>query len=89
MVGTKLDKQNFRKVSYEEAKKLADNLNILYIETSAMKNVNVEELFNILGQKIFNLIESDKAEINNTQKPETFFENSFGDTNKKKKGCCK
>ncbi len=88
LVGTKMDKQNFRKVSYEEAKKLADDLNILYIETSSMKNVNVDDLFHLLGQNIYNLIELNKTEVMVKEKqPQTFFENSFD--KKKKRSCCK
>ena len=52
IVGNKLDKKNFRKVTNEEAKEFCDINNLKYFETSAMKNLNVEELFITIAKEI-------------------------------------
>ena len=46
LVGNKVDLEEQRKVSYEEAKKYADLINAKYIETSARTPMNIELLFN-------------------------------------------
>ena len=48
LVGSKQDLENERKVSYNEAKALADSWGISYIETSAKTNYNCKESFEIL-----------------------------------------
>ena len=45
IVGTKCDLESERAVPYEFANKYAENLGLQYIETSAKKGINVEELF--------------------------------------------
>lgn len=45
LVGTKLDSENERQVETEEAKKFADEENLLFIEVSAKDNINVDEAF--------------------------------------------
>jgi small GTP-binding protein len=57
IVGTKLDKKMNRKVTYEEGKKLADDLGVSYFETSAMKNLNVSEVFMHLTKEVHKTIE--------------------------------
>ncbi len=52
IVGTKCDLKDLRQVSYEDAQEYADSLGILYIETSAKDNINVETLFTTLIQEI-------------------------------------
>ena len=87
LVGTKLDKKVIRKVSFEEAKKFADEMNICYIETSSMKNVNVDEAFYYIAKEIHKITES---EVNNNSlvtKPVCFIENQAGPLRNKFK-CC-
>mmetsp|Transcript_13902 Transcript_13902/g.26078 ORF Transcript_13902/g.26078 Transcript_13902/m.26078 type:complete len:116 (+) Transcript_13902:263-610(+) len=48
LVGNKCDLSDKRQISYEEAKGLADELGILYIEASAKDSTNVKEAFELL-----------------------------------------
>lgn len=52
LVGNKADLAEERTIAAEEAKEYADELELLYFETSAKENVNVEELFNTIAEKI-------------------------------------
>jgi len=52
LCGTKLDKKENRKILFQEAKRFADEMQIQYFETSAMKNLNIEEMFNHVVEDI-------------------------------------
>ena len=52
LVGNKQDLENERKVTFAEAKSLADSWGIEYIETSAKTNFNCKEAFEKLAQYI-------------------------------------
>ena len=52
LVGNKLDLENERKLTFAEAKKLADSWDAEYIETSAKTNFNYKETFEKLAIKI-------------------------------------
>ncbi len=52
ILGNKEDLFNERKVSMENAKKIAKELNLEYIETSAVTGKNVEESFNRLAETL-------------------------------------
>ena len=60
LVGNKKDLDKERKVSYEEAKRQADEWNIGYIETSAINNLNSKEVFEKLAQDIIKYTEINK-----------------------------
>lgn len=45
LVGTKLDRMENRKVTQSQAQNLANQLGVPYFETSAMKNLNINEMF--------------------------------------------
>ena len=67
LVGNKLDlvKQNpqLRQVTQEEALKLAANFELVYLETSAKDNLNVNEVFESLVEGIYRVRkEVDEAE---------------------------
>jgi Ras-related protein Rab-1A len=51
IVGNKCESSD-RVVSYNDAKKYADDLNISFIETSAKKSINVEEIFTTIASQI-------------------------------------
>lgn len=53
LVGNKSDLSSTRKVTEEEIKKKAAQLNCEYVETSALSNHNVYESFQMLTDKIF------------------------------------
>ncbi len=52
LVATKIDLVDKRQVSYEEAKELADQLGIPYIETSSKSDINVKEAVQILTRDV-------------------------------------
>ena len=62
MFGNKNDINDQREVSKEEAKKLADDLNLNYLEISALTGKNVEFSFYQITEK---LLESKKARMDN------------------------
>ena len=55
LVGNKCDLEKERKVSYSEAKLLADELKIEYIETSVKTNINCKEAFKIIAENVVKL----------------------------------
>ncbi|CAF3850162.1 unnamed protein product [Rotaria sp. Silwood1] len=56
LVGNKCDLTYDRLVGHETAKKLADSLNIPYIETSAKNSTNVEQAFQTLTSGIISIL---------------------------------
>jgi len=52
LVGDKCDKEEDRKITFEEGSKLAAELNMKYFETSAKSNLNVDETFAALAKEI-------------------------------------
>ena len=62
LVGNKQDLENERKVTFAEAKQLADSWNMEYIETSAKTNFNCKEAFERLAQKIAEIKSADGAD---------------------------
>ena len=82
LVGNKCDKPD-RVVTEEEGKKLADDFNMSFFETSAKTNQNVNEVFNFLTAEI---LKSNAGKPQNDSGKKL----SNGDGNKEgKKGCCK
>ena len=52
LVGNKQDLENYRQVTYDDAKAQADSWGIEYIETSAITGLNCKEAFEKLVKKI-------------------------------------
>ena len=52
LIGCKNDLENERKVSYDDAKQLAESWGTEYIETSAKKNLNCKETLKKISEKI-------------------------------------
>ena len=48
MVGNKSDLNDNREVTYEEAKEFADAKELIYIEVSAKKTINIDSIFETL-----------------------------------------
>ena len=55
LIGNKVDLEQQREISYDEAKFYADKEKIKYIETSAIKNIKVEEVFSSLLNNIYEI----------------------------------
>ncbi len=81
LVGNKCDKPD-RVVTEEEGKKLADDFNMSFFETSAKTNQNVNEVFQFLTQEILKNNEG-KAQGPSGDKLKS------SSTKEGKKGCCK
>lgn len=66
LIGNKLDLSHVRKVTYSDAKKIANLYNIEYIETSAKKDDNIENSFCKIVENILENININiKKNINN------------------------
>jgi len=64
LVGNKIDLENNREISTEEAENFAKKENIKYIETSAVKNMNVTDVFTSLLNNIYEIKkEEDKNKL--------------------------
>jgi len=60
LIGNKVDQVNEREVSYEKAKKFADDENILFEEISALGAINVENAFHIVLEDLFQKVSAKK-----------------------------
>ena len=83
LVGNKIDKNDERVISNEEGKKIAEEFNISYFETSAKCNIGVEEVFTHLVKEVDSIyMKEHKEEVENKAL-------SIQKTNNKnKKKCC-
>ena len=84
IVGNKIDLKIYRKVSYEEGLDLATKNNVSFIEISSKENTNINELTNILCEKLL------KITTEMTKLEDIIKINNGNDTNFKnlKKKCC-
>lgn len=81
LIGTKLDLEKDRKITYEEAKKYADELKINYYEVSSKDNINIENIFIDIVRQIKIILKiSEKIENENKIKLQKNF--------RKLKYCC-
>ena len=56
LCGNKCDNEKERKISKEEGENLAKSYGIPFFECSAKNNININEIFNTMGQKIYTKI---------------------------------
>ena len=98
IVGNKCDLENERKISTEKAKEKAQNLKCAFYETSALKAINIEQIFEELVNTIYDktggnksdddihieIVNENKGVNINSENNDNSGEN--GDNNKK--GCC-
>ena len=95
IVGNKCDLENERKISTEKAKEKAQNLKCAFYETSALKAINIEQIFEELVNTIYDKTGGNKSdddihiEIVNENKIDNInSENNEENGDNNKKGCC-
>ncbi|EFA75388.1 Rab GTPase [Heterostelium album PN500] len=91
LIGNKSDHNDRRVVKVEEGERFARENNILFIETSAKDNTNVEKAFEDATRQVVKLIKEGKMVVVN-KKPQTVSLNQKEDPKQqqqqKKSGCC-
>ena len=90
LIGNKIDLTKERKISKEEAEAFAQQENIKYIETSAIKNMKVDEAFTSLLNDIYKSKqeeEKSKMILNNMEAPPIQLIKS-NETNQNNFFCC-
>ena len=60
LIGNKCDLEDKREISFNQGKEFADTYGLKFIETSAKKNLNVNEAFETLGRELMNASEDKK-----------------------------
>ena len=83
LIGNKTDLENNRLISYEEGKKLADENNLKFFETSALNGNNVDEAFILFGNIIVDYLKKKSSMIS-----DSFSIDKTTSTVKKSKKCC-
>ena len=94
LVGNKSDLENERKVSKEKGEDLAKNLNCPFFETSAFSGINISQIFQELGNNIFERTGGVKneedldIELENDNNKAINLNKSNGSDSEEKKKCC-
>ena len=95
LVGNKCDLEDERKVPIEKGKEKAKNLNCAFFETSALKKINIEKIFEELVNNIYEKTGGNKndddinIELVNDDKGLNLNDvKNDGDKDGKKGGCC-
>lgn len=68
LVGNKCDIIKNRVVTYDEAKEMADLLHIRYMEASAKCNINIVDIFQYIGNTLFDKIKNNQIRLNDSIK---------------------
>ena len=89
LIGNKIDLNDKRIISFDEAKEFADNNNMKYIETSAKTSTNVDQAFGLIGVELMKSFKGNEEK--NITKKNVVLSNSEAviDNKQIKKGCCK
>lgn len=66
LIGNKSDVESTREVTYEEAKKFADENGLMFAEASAKTGQNVEEAFLETARKIYQSIQDGRLDLNSS-----------------------
>ena len=62
LVGNKCDMEDKREVSREQAEMFAEKNGLLFFETSALKDLNVERVFKAIGQRIIKKVQTGRID---------------------------
>ena len=87
LIGNKTDLEEKRVITYHQGKEFADNYGLKYIETSAKKNLNVNEAFETLGRELMQATE-DKKIIKQRQNKKISVAKMEDLNPEKRRGCC-
>ena len=95
IVGNKCDLENERKIPTEKAKEKAQNLKCAFYETSALKAINIEQIFEELVNTIYDKTGGNKSDddihieiVNENKGVNINSENNEENDDNNKKGCC-
>ena len=95
IVGNKCDLENERKIPTEKAKEKAQNLKCAFYETSALKAINIEQIFEELVNTIYDKTGGNKSDddihieiVNENKGVDINSENNEENGDNNKKGCC-
>ena len=86
LIGNKTDLEEKRAITYSQGKEFADSYGLKYIETSAKKNLNVNEAFETLGRELMQA--SDDKKIGKSRDKKISVTKAEDLNQEKKKGCC-
>ena len=86
LIGNKCDLEDKRLVTFNQGKEFADTYGLKFIETSAKKNLNVNEAFETLGREL--MIASADKKVNKTKDTKKISVAKAQDLNVQKKGGC-
>ena len=87
LIGNKTDLEDKRVITYNQGKEFADSYGLKYIETSAKKNLNVNEAFETLGRELMQHSE-DKKIVRQKQNKKISVAQVQDLNANKKKTCC-
>lgn len=88
LVGNKIDREYDRAVPTDEGKKFADENELLFIETSAKKNINVTECFDKLTTEIYNKLINEIIDINDEIGIKIGYIDNIIQPDEQKRRCC-
>jgi len=86
LIGNKTDLEEKRIITYNQGKEFADSYGLKYIETSAKKNLNVNEAFETLGRELMQA--SDDKKIGKSKDKKISVTKAEDLNQEQKKGCC-
>jgi Ras-related protein Rab-1A len=86
LIGNKSDLEDKRVISYNQGKEFADTYGLKFIETSAKKNLNVNEAFETHGREL--MIASAEKKVTKQKPNKKISVAQAQDLNTKKKGGC-
>ena len=87
LIGNKSDLEEKRVISFNQGKEFADTYGLKFIETSAKKNLNVNEAFETLGRELMSASEEKKI-IHQKQNKKISVAKAQDLNIEKKSGCC-
>ena len=86
LIGNKADLEDKRVITYNQGKEFADSYGLKYIETSAKKNLNVNEAFETLGRELMQA--SDDKKIGKSKEKKISVTKPEDINQEQKRGCC-